>query len=281
MNYRHLYHAGNFADVMKHTLLCGLLAALRQKDKPFCYLDSHAGAGLYDLHHDKARKTAEADDGFGRLDDFRGAPDMVASYLNAVLQCEVKHGRSHYPGSPWLAVHALRPQDRAILLELQTAEASSLRQHFRADERVAIHQRDAYEGLPALLPPPIRRGLVLIDPPYEQEREHYPEVVGLLHRAWQKWPTGVYAVWYPIKQRVNINRFHRALVASGMPRLLCCELLIQPDDNALGLNGSGLIVANPPFGFEQAAADALQWLTPQLSDHRQRSHRVHWLANLE
>ncbi|MDO9622119.1 MAG: 23S rRNA (adenine(2030)-N(6))-methyltransferase RlmJ [Moraxellaceae bacterium] len=281
MNYRHLYHAGNFADVMKHALLMGLLNALKKKDKPFCYVDSHAGAGVYDLHAAAARKTGEAELGFGRLNDHRGAPPMVADFLQAVLSRQAAASRTDYPGSPWLAVNALREQDQAILLELQHAEATSLRYHFARDRRVAVHERDAYEGLPALLPPPIKRGLVLIDPPYENEREHFPEVVSLLHKCWSKWPTGMYAVWYPIKQRANIVRFHRNLMQSGITRMLACELLMQPDDNALGLNGSGLIIVNPPFGFDRDASQAMAWLLPQLSDHPQRKQQIRWLANLE
>lgn len=281
MNYRHRYHAGNAADVVKHTLLVGLLNALRQKDKPFCVVDSHAGAGLYDLNNQEARKTGEADDGFGRIQDYRGAPPWVADYLNHVLHCQAAHGRSHYPGSPWLIQRALRPDDRALFLDLQEAEHAHLRHHFGQDARIGIHRRDAYEGLPALLPPVIRRGLVFIDPPYEQERGHYPEIVALIQRVVKQWPTGIVAVWFPIKQRANIVRFYRQLTNLGLEKILTCELLTQPDDNELGLNGSGVILINPPFQYEVQARAALNWLLPVLSDHPQRAATVRWLAKLE
>lgn len=281
MNYRHHFHAGNFADVMKHSLLMGLLAALQKKDTPFCYLDTHAGAGVYDLHGTQAQKTGEYLQGIERLDDHRGAPPWVASYLQGVLARQASGARSDYPGSPWLAVNALRPQDRAILIDVQHAEVASLRHHFKNDARVAVHQRNAYEGLTALIPPKEKRGLVLIDPPYEIERDNYPQITKLITAAHAKWPTGVYAIWFPIKQRAPIVRFYRELMNSGIPKLLTCELLMQPDDNALGLNGSGLLVVNPPWGFDTGARETLRWLNDRLSDHPQRSWNTRWLANIE
>ncbi len=281
MNYRHHFHAGNFADVMKHSLLMGLLAALQKKDSAFCYIDTHAGAGIYDLHGTHAQKTGEYLQGIERLDDHRTAPPWVAGFLQGVLACQARGARSDYPGSPWLAVHTLRPQDRAILMDVQHAEVTSLRHHFKADERVAVHQRSAYEGLTALIPPKEKRGLVLIDPPYEIERDNYPQVTKLIKAAYAKWPTGVYAIWFPIKHRAPIVRFYRELMNSGIPKLLACELLMQPDDNALGLNGSGLIVVNPPWGFDDGAKKTLSWLNDRLSEHPQRSWHVRWLANIE
>ncbi|PRD37489.1 UNVERIFIED_CONTAM: rlmJ [Trichonephila clavipes] len=281
MNYRHHFHAGNFADVMKHSLLTGLLASLRRKDTAFAYIDTHAGAGIYDLHGTQAQKTGEYRAGIDRLDDHRSAPPWVAEYLRLVLARQARFARSDYPGSPWLAVQQLRAQDRAILLDVQHAEVASLRHHFKDDARVAVHQRNAYEGLTALIPPKERRGLVLIDPPYEIERDDYPQVVKLLTAAHAKWPTGVYAAWFPIKQRASIVRFYRALQNSGIPKMMSCELCVMPDDNALGLNGSGLVVVNPPWGFYEEAKQTLAWLTDRLSEHPQRSHHVRWLANIE
>lgn len=281
MNYRHHFHAGNFADVMKHSLLTGLLAALKKKDTAFCFIDTHAGAGIYDLHAGQAQKTGEYLQGIDRLDDHRGAPPMVAEYLQGVLACQAAGARSSYPGSPWLGVRQLRPQDRAIFMDVQHAEAASLRHHFKNDARVSVHERSAYEGLNALIPPKEKRGLVLVDPPYELERDAYPQVVRLIKEAHAKWPTGMLAVWFPIKQRAPIVRFYRELMNSGIPKLLTCELLMQPDDNALGLNGTGLIVVNPPWGFDDAAKETLAWLVDRLSEHPQRSSKVRWLAHLE
>ena len=281
MNYRHHFHAGNFADVMKHSLLMGLLAALKKKDTAFCFIDTHAGAGIYDLHAGQAQKTGEYQQGIARLDDHRGAPPMVAEYLQGVLACQAAGARSSYPGSPWLGVRRLRPQDRAVFMDVQHAEAASLRHHFKDDARVSVHERSAYEGLKALIPPKEKRGLVLIDPPYELERDAYPQVVRLITEAHAKWPTGMFAVWFPIKQRAPIVRFYRELMNSGIPKLLTLELLVQPDDNALGLNGTGLLVVNPPWGFDDAARQTLDWLVTRLSDHPGRRTAVRWLANLE
>lgn len=281
MNYRHHFHAGNFADVMKHSLMMGLLAALKRKDTAFCFIDTHAGAGVYDLHGMQAQKTGEYLLGIERLDDHRGAPTWVASFLQGVLERQAQGARSDYPGSPWLAVNQLRPQDRAILMDVQHAEIASLRHHFKHDERVAVHQRNAYEGLTALIPPKEKRGLVLIDPPYELERDNYPQVTKLIMSAYEKWPTGTYAIWFPIKQRAPIVRFYRELMNSGIPKMLSCEICVTPDDNNLGLNGSGLIVVNPPWGFYEEAKRTVAWLAERLSDHPQKSHNVRWLVNLE
>ena len=281
MNYRHHFHAGNFADVMKHSLQMGLLAALKKKDTAFCFMDTHAGAGIYDLHGTQAQKTGEYQQGIERLTDHRGAPAWVAEYLQSILACQAAGGRSHYPGSPWLGLRQLRAQDRAIFMDVQHAEVASLRHYFKDDARVAVHERSAYEGLNALIPPREKRGLVLVDPPYELERDAYPQVVRLIKESHAKWPTGMLAVWFPIKQRAPIVRFYRELMNSGIAKMLTCELLMQPDDNALGLNGTGLIVVNPPWGFDAAAKETLAWLVDRLSEHPQRSSKVRWLAHLE
>ena len=281
MNYRHHFHAGNFADVMKHSLQMGLIAHLKKKDTAFCFIDTHAGAGIYDLHGTQAQKTGEYQQGIDRLTDHRGAPTWVADYLQAVLACQALGARSHYPGSPWLGLRQLRAQDSAIFMDVQHAEVASLRHYFHSDARVAVHQRNAYEGLIALIPPKEKRGLVLIDPPYELERDSFPQLVKLIVAAHKKWPTGVYGIWFPIKQRASIVKFYRELMNSGINKMLSCELLMQPDDNALGLNGSGLIVINPPWGFYEEAQKTLSWLVDRLSEHPQRSTKVRWLVNLE
>lgn len=278
MNYRHHYHAGNFADVMKHVLLTGLLAGMTRKDSAFCYIDTHAGLGLYDLSQSPAQKTGEYKDGIGKVKDAAGAPGWAADYLAAINTLQAERHRGFYPGSPWLAVHALRPQDRAALIELHPQDASTLKQNFAGNRQVAVHERDAYEGLMALIPPKEKRGLVLIDPPYEEERQDYPQVVELLQKAHAKWPTGVYAIWFPIKERSLIERFYRNLKKTDIRKMLTCELCILPDDNTLGLNGTGLIVVNPPWPFFDEARACLSWLKPLLSEHPRASTRVEWLA---
>lgn len=281
MNYRHHFHAGNFADVMKHSLLMGLLAAMKKKDKPFCVIDTHAGAGIYDLHAGAAQKTGEYQEGIARLDDYRDAPRWVADYLQAVLACQASGARSNYPGSPWLACRELREQDSAIFMDVQHAEAASLRHIFRNDKRVSVHERNAYEGLMGLIPPKTKRGIVLIDPPYEEERDSFPQLVRWVAQAYKKWPTGVFAVWFPIKQRHTITPFYRAMSQQGIAEMLTCELLVRPDDSAISLNGTGMLIINPPYGFAKEAETTLSWLTPRLSDHARRQFTVRWLARLE
>lgn len=280
MNYRHHFHAGNFADVVKHVLLTGLLAALRRKDAPFCYVDTHAGCGIYDLGASAAQRTLEFKSGLGRLKaaTTEAPVPWVADFLAAVTALGHERGGFWYPGSPWLAQQALRSGDRALLMELHPEDAGLLRQHLARHDNVAIHERDAYEGLTALIPPKEKRGLVLIDPPYEEERDDYAPVVKLLQKAHAKWPTGMYAIWFPIKDRHAITRFYRRLRDSGIPKLLTTELCVLPPDNRLGLNGTGMVIVNPPWQFDADCRKLLAWLTPVLSDHKQAEWTVEWLA---
>ncbi|MDP2227268.1 MAG: 23S rRNA (adenine(2030)-N(6))-methyltransferase RlmJ [Moraxellaceae bacterium] len=279
MNYRHHFHAGNFADVVKHVLLLGLLDSLARKDTPYCYIDTHAGCGLYDLGASAAQRTLEFKSGLGRIKTAaaNGAPALVSAYLKAVSTIGSERSGFWYPGSPWLAVNAARAQDRSILMELHPEDAGLLKQHVSRHANVSIHQRDAYEGLTALIPPKEKRGLVLIDPPYEQERDDYAPVVELLKKAHAKWPTGMYAIWFPIKDHHAITRFYRRLRNTGIPKILATELCVLPPDNQLGLNGTGMIVVNPPWHFDQTARNLFGWLTPALSDHRQAEWKVEWL----
>ncbi|MDF2446604.1 MAG: rRNA ((2030)-N(6))-methyltransferase RlmJ [Moraxellaceae bacterium] len=279
MNYRHHYHAGNFADVVKHVLLLGLLEALGRKDTPFCYVDTHAGCGLYDLGASEAQRTLEFKTGLSRVKaaPAAGTPAWVTDYQKAVAALQAERGGFWYPGSPWLALHGMRAQDRALLMELHPEDAGTLKQHFTRLPQVAVHQRDAYEGLTALIPPKEKRGLVLIDPPYEEERDDYAPVVELLQKAHAKWPTGMYALWFPIKDYHAITRFYRRLRNTGIPRILATELNVLPPDNSLGLNGTGMVIVNPPWQFDARALTTLQWLLGVLSEHPQSSCRVQWL----
>jgi 23S rRNA (adenine2030-N6)-methyltransferase len=202
----------------------------------------------------------------------------VSDYQKAVSALQAERDGFWYPGSPWLALQNLRPQDRAVLMELHPEDAGLLKQHMSRHPQLAIHQRDAYEGLTALIPPKEKRGLVLIDPPYEEERDDYTPIVELLKSAHAKWPGGTYALWFPIKDYHTITPFYRRLRNSGIPKILTTELNVLPPDNALGLNGTGLVVINPPWQFDVEARRTLQWLLPVLSEHKQASMRVQWLA---
>ena len=247
MNYRHIYHAGNFADVMKHALLLRLLAAMKRKDKPFLVLDTHAGIGRYDVSSAQAAKTGEWRDGIGRL--LEEAPPALAEYVETVNRVGL------YPGSPVLAADALRPSDRLIACELHPEDAISLRRTMRAYPNAAVHERDGYEALGAFLPPPEKRALVLIDPPFERTDE-FAVLAAKLIAAWRKFPSAVLVVWYPIKHRAPVRDFVETLKAASVRDVVAAELLRRPDTDPTRLNGAGLLLVNPPYGFE-AEADAL------------------------
>ena len=283
MNYRHHFHAGNFADVMKHVLLLQLLSRLNTKDKPYRYIDTHGGAGKYDLSTAEAQKSGEFLNGIHRLvklDDSikRNAPEGVKQYLKVVEDMRAGSGKGAYPGSPWFALEGMRDIDKATIFEMQRDVFQQLYYNIR-DKRAGLHERDAYEGLLGVIPPKEKRGLVMIDPPYEIERKDFPQLVELMVAAYKKWPTGVFAVWYPIKDRAMIERFEKKMIKTGIRRQLVCEICVWPDDTPVGLNGCGLLVINPPWKFSQDADEALQWLFPHLRMQDTGGHAaVRWLV---
>lgn len=278
MNYRHAFHAGNFADVFKHTILIGLLEALRAKPGAFCYVDTHAGRGLYDLRGDEATRTGEADEGVQRLLAAGDLPPALRDYLDRILALPGNGGGAlaAYPGSPLLARGLLREQDRAVLCELQAEEAAALRAALRGDARLAVHQRDGYEALKALLPPAQKRGLVLIDPPFEAQGGEYAAIQKALDEAFRRWPNAIYAVWYPIKKREAIVPFHRWL--RGAPGdVLAAELLIHPDHSPLRLNGCGMAIANAPWQFDRSIEAWLPTAKYLLASDDGGEARLEWL----
>ena len=283
MNYRHHFHAGNFADVMKHVLLLQILTRLNQKDKPYRYIDTHGGAGKYDLSTSEAQKSGEFLNGIHRLvklDDSikRNAPGGVPQYLKIVEKMREGSGKGAYPGSPWFALEGMREIDKATIFEMQRDVFQQLYYNVR-DKRAGLHERDAYEGLFGVIPPKEKRGLVMIDPPYEVERKDFPQLVDLIATAYKKWPTGVFAIWYPIKDRAMIDRFEKKMIKTGIRRQLICEVCVWPDDTPVGLNGCGLLVINPPWKFSEDADEALQWLFPHLRMSENGGHAaVRWLV---
>lgn len=250
MNYRHIFHAGNFADVMKHAILALIVEHLRAKPAPFCVLDTHAGIGRYDLASDAAQRTLEYQDGVARLFGHAPPHPALASYLDAVASLNPGGVLRWYPGSPRLARALLRPQDRLVLSELHPDDVQALKREFAGDRQVAVHHQDAYEALKAHTPPREKRGLVLIDPPFEEPGE-FDRLVAGLTAAHRRWPTGIYAIWYPIKERPAVWRFHEALEGSGIRRILRTELTIHPEDTHLRLNGCGLAIVNPPWRLDE------------------------------
>lgn len=279
MNYRHAFHAGNFADVFKHTILIGLLDALKAKQKPFCYVDTHAGRGHYLLTDSEAVRTAEAADGVQRLLTATRLPSLLHVYVN--LLRSLNNGReelTEYPGSPLIASLIMRDEDRGILCEIQPDECAALKSVMRDDARFAVHERDGYAGMNALLPPAQRRGLVLIDPPFEAQDGEFRIIEKALADAAKRWASGIYAVWYPIKLRQQVQPFHRWLSKSGFSKVLVAELLLHPDNSALRLNGCGIAIVNPPWKFERQLEELLPALQNLLSQGRYGQHRIEWLV---
>jgi len=280
MNYRHAFHAGNFADVFKHTLLIGLLDALRAKPAAFCYVDTHAGRGRYDLAGEEALRTDEAAQGVLRLSGDADLPAPLQRYLQLVRAFDDNSTGElrKYPGSPLLARALLREQDRAILCELQPDEAAVLKLALRGDARCAVHQRDGYAALKALLPPPQKRGLVLIDPPFEAQAGEFELIQRALTDALVRWPNAIHAVWFPIKLRETILPFYRWLhTAAGDGGVLATELLLHPDNSPLRFNGCGVVIVNPPWHFEQYIEAFLPALRERLTQDTQGSFRIDWL----
>lgn len=251
MNYRHAFHAGNFADCMKHALLVWLIDALQAKPAPIFVLDTHAGAGRYDLETGPAQRTGEWRQGIDRLTEM--PPPALGRYLGFIRTLGL------YPGSPALVRAMLRPDDRLACCELHPDDVFQLRRLFARDKQVAVHQRDGWEALGGLLPPRERRGLVLIDPPYENPDEFSDAVAGLA-TAHARFGTGVLAAWYPIKHRAPVRGFFTALQQAGIRDIVAAELCLREPVLADQLNGCGLVVVNPPFRFEHDAPLVLQAL---------------------
>lgn len=275
--YRHLFHAGNFADVFKHALLTQLVLALEKKDKPFFVLDTHAGIGRYDLTHEWARKNAEYKDGIALVWERKDAPNILVPYLEAV-RAESTHGTLRfYPGSPRIVRRLLRPNDRMVLIELNKKDCEDLATLFRGDRQVMVRLMDGYQALRAFLPPKERRGLVFIDSSFDRAQE-FKRLTEGLSEAYRRFANGVYGLWYPLMEATAMRAFERGVMATGIHRILQLELSVMPDDWGGGMRGCGLLVVNPPFGFEEIARSILDWLWPVLSRQRDGGHNVRWLV---
>jgi len=279
MNYRHEFHAGNFADMMKHTLLVILLQTLNHKPSAWCYFDTHAGAGCYDLQSKAAAKTREAVSGIGRLWSQRDvAPVAIQKLCDIVARFNPDLAPDttprFYPGSPCIAAALARTQDRLVLAELHPQEHRLLRERFRGNSRVAVHARDGYEMLKALVPPPERRGLVLIDPPFEYPDE-FDALIEALTIAYARWPTGVYALWYPMKDANVVHRFYRHLNGSCLPQMLVAEFRVALAAMPL-FTACGMLLVNPPWQSEAVMNAVLQYLRVVLAPVH-GSNVVRWL----
>lgn len=289
MNYRHQFHAGNFADVMKHVLLVRLVRALQQKEKGFLLLDTHAGRGRYDLTAaatgDSLARKPEWPDGIGRLWACADAPAPVAEYLALVRDFDRRRGNLEpqprfYPGSPWIARLLARDVERLAFCEKHPAECAALRNEFAAESkrgRVSIHELDGYMALRAMLPPRERRALVLIDPPYEAQDE-FATIGEALREGLERFRPGVFALWYPLTVRARIDEFFTQIVALAPPPTLMAELAVAGDDATLKMKGCGLVVINPPWQFERDATAALEFLATILAQAPGAGARVEWVV---
>ena len=280
MNYRHAFHAGNFADVFKHAVLCRILNYLRAKPAPFRVIDTHAGAGLYDLSSGEASRGGEWRDGIARLVAAQLALPVAAlltPYLDVVHALNERGRLKIYPGSPALARAWLRPQDRLIACEIEPHAAAALRQNLRGDIRIKTLDIDGWTALSAYVPPKERRGVVLVDPPFEQEGEFQRLARGVA-AAHRKWATGIYALWYPIKGSSERDALARSLRRQGIAKILRCELTVAPLSNPDRLNGCGLVLINPPWPLEKELSVLLPALSAILGREGPGGFRLDWLA---
>lgn len=276
LSYRHSFHAGNHADVLKHIVQTLILSALKQKEKGFFYLDTHSGVGRYSLFSAEAEKTGEYVEGIARLWDRTDFPEEVALYLNEVKKIN-KGKLRFYTGSPLLAVQQLRPQDRALLTELHPNDFPLLRNEFARCRNVQTKRENGFQQLKSALPPKEKRGLILIDPPYEL-KEDYELVVNAIIEGYKRFATGIYAIWYPVVLRQHTKRIIKGLQATGIRKILQIELAIRPDSDQRGMTASGMIVINPPWQLESQMKKILPYLTQTLVPESTGSWSVSWIT---
>lgn len=268
MNYRHAFHAGNFGDVLKHVVLLELLAALHRKPNPVHLIDTHAGLGLYDLASDEAQRGGEYRFGIGAVLADMAASKILPRYWDALkrLNPELKPGGSglrRYPGSPWLLQDSLRAGDRVTLCELHPQDAETLKHNIGRDSSVAVHHRDGFQAIKALMPPTPRRGLALIDPAFELKNE-FETLTRSVLLAQQRWATGMLAIWYPIKDQKSIETWKSGLAKQLQSETVCIELTVRPAKDAKQMNGSGLLVVNPPWQLDETLKPMLDFLKSRL-----------------
>ncbi len=276
LSYRHSFHAGNHADVLKHIVQSLILNSLQQKEKPFVYHDTHSGVGRYDLTHEWSEKTGEYKQGIARVWQQDHIPAELDSYLDAIRQLNQGETLRYYPGSPRVACAHLREQDRMVLTELHPSDYPLLEQEFHRDRQVSIYKEDGFARLKASLPPQERRGLVLIDPPYELAKE-YRDVVRAIAQSYKRWATGIYAIWYPVVNRCDIDDMLEGLQGLEIRKILQIELGVAPDTNERGMTASGMIVINPPWTLESQMQTILPFLKQAIAPATGH-YKVEWVV---
>lgn len=277
LSYRHSFHAGNFADVLKHTVQSLIIEALKQKPKPFVYFDTHSAAGRYNLNDAKSEKTGEYKQGIARLWGRTDIPELMQPYIDTVEAINPDGDLNYYPGSPLVAKSLIGHHNRLELTELHPTDLELLQQEFAGDRKVRIQKLDGYKGLKAGLPPAQRRALVLIDPPYELKTEHNDAIAGI-KESHRRFATGIYALWYPMVSRAQVNRFCNDFANQGIRNILRIELCAKADTEGFGMTGSGMIVVNPPWKLYQQMEQLLPWLTEQLAQDSGAEYTLEWLV---
>ncbi|OOF65678.1 23S rRNA (adenine(2030)-N(6))-methyltransferase RlmJ [Rodentibacter sp. Ppn85] len=278
LSYRHSFHAGNHADVLKHAVLMLILENLKLKEKGFYYLDTHSGVGRYRLSSSEAEKTGEYKEGIGRLWEQTDLPEELNRYVHLikVLNSGGKTLR-YYAGSPMIAAQLLRPQDRALLTELHPSDFPLLRNNFKEFKNISVKCDNGFQQVKSTLPPKERRGLVLIDPPYEL-KEDYDLVVKAVEEGYKRFATGTYAIWYPVVLRQQTKRIFKGLEASGIRKILKIELAVRPDSDQRGMTASGVVIINPPWTLENQMREILPYLVKTLIPEGTGSWTVEWIT---
>ncbi|WP_036772380.1 23S rRNA (adenine(2030)-N(6))-methyltransferase RlmJ [Photorhabdus australis] len=277
LSYRHSFHAGNHADVLKHAVQSLIIESLKEKEKPFLYLDTHAGAGRYQLSSGYAERTGEYLEGIARVWQREDLPQELKVYMSAVAALNPSGNLRYYPGSPLIARHLLRQSDKLSLTELHPSDFPLLRNEFSRDNRSRVVREDGYQQLKSQLPPQSRRGFILIDPPYELKSD-YQTVIQAIQEGYKRFATGVYALWYPVVLRQQIKRLVKDLEATGIRRILQIELAVRPDSDQRGMTASGMIVINPPWKLEQQMKSVLPWLHQVLVPEGIGHTMVKWIV---
>lgn len=277
-SYRHAFHAGNHADVLKHAILVHVLDHFNQKPAPYWIIDTHAGAGIYDLDDEWAQKKAEFSEGVARLAAGSPPPQLIARYQETIAAFNDPGRLQRYPGSPWLALEAMRDDDRLRLFELHPSEIDVLKRNLARHERgrsrqVTVTQSDGYDGIKALLPPPTRRGMVLIDPSYEDKLD-YRRSLTAIQEGLKRFATGCFVLWYPLVQRREVQTMTRALEKLDVVWVHAALQVCRPASDGFGLHGSGMFVINPPWTLHDGLADALPWLTQTLGQDARAGHTL-------
>lgn len=277
LSYRHSYHAGNHADVLKHIVELLIIESLQQKEKGFFYLDTHAGVGRYDLRGAEAEKNGEYLEGIARLWQRDDLPAEVSRYLAEIHALNSNNELRYYAGSPLIAANLLRDQDRAMLFELHPTDFPILSDNFYAYRQVKCRKGNGFQGLKSELPPKERRGLILIDPPYEL-KEDYQQVVKGVEEGYKRFATGIYAIWYPVVKRMQINNMLRGFEKSGIRKILQIELAVKPDNPEKGMTASGMIVINPPWTLYQQMEKVLPYLAKTLVPSGGAHYTLEWVV---